>query len=47
LRHALRRVRRHERRVRQPGLPLPADLDEIVAVGAIAMQEDDQLLGLA
>ena len=33
--------------VRQEGPPLPADLDEIIAVRAIAMEEDDELLGLA
>ena len=45
LRHALRRVRRDESGIRQPGLPLPADFDEIVAVGAIAVQEHDEAFG--
>ena len=39
----LRCVRRHEGGVRQPGLPLAADLDEIVAVGAVAVEEHDEL----
>ena len=37
------RVRRHEGGVRQQRLPGAADIDEVVAVGAIAMQEDDEL----
>ena len=38
-----RRVRRDERRLRQQRLPRPADLDQVVAVGAIAVHEHDQL----
>ncbi len=41
----VRRVRRHEGGVRQQALPGPADIDQVVAVGAIAVQEHDQLLG--
>ena len=40
----LRRVRRDERRLRQVLLPGAADVDEIVAVGAVAVQEHDKLL---
>ena len=40
----LGRMGRHEGRVGQPALPLPPDLDQIVAVGAVAVQEDDELL---
>jgi hypothetical protein len=40
----LRRVRRDERRLRQILLPGAADVDEVVAVGAIAVQEHDKLL---
>src|SRR6185503_3880466 len=36
----LGRVRRHERGVRQQALPGAPDLDEVVAVGAIAVEED-------
>ena len=39
----LGRMRRYERRVRQGWLPNFADLDEIVAVGAVAMKENDKL----
>ena len=39
----LRRVRRHERGLRKQSLPGAADLDEVVAVGAVAVQEHDQL----
>ena len=38
-----RRVRRHERGVRQQALPGAADLDQVVAVGAIAVQEHHEL----
>ncbi len=38
-----RRVRRDERRMRQQTLPSAADLDEVVAVGAVAVQEHDEL----
>ena len=34
---------RHEGRVGQRGLPCPPELDQVIAVGAIAMQEDDEL----
>ena len=43
----LRRMRRGECGVRHEDLPRPADLDQVVAVGPIAMQEDDELLGRA
>ena len=39
----LRRMRRHEGGLRQQRLPGAADLDEVVAVGAIAVQEHHQL----
>ena len=39
----LRRVRRDEGGVRQQALPGAADLDQVVAVGAIAVQEHDEL----
>ncbi len=39
----LRRMRRDERRLRQQLLPGAADLDQIVAVGAITMKKHDQL----
>ena len=42
---AVRRMRADEQRVRQPALPLLADLDQVVAVGAIAVQEDHKLFG--
>ena len=47
-RHAARlgRIGRDESGVRQPGAPLPADFDQVFAVGAIAMQKYDELLGL-
>ena len=40
----LGRVRRHERRLRQERLPGAADLDEIVAIGAEAVEKNHQLL---
>ena len=40
----LRRVRRDESGVRQQALPGAADVDQVVAVGAIAVQEHDELL---
>ena len=43
----LRRMRRDERGVRQQRLPGAADVDQVVAVGAVAVQEHDQPLGLA
>ena len=39
----LRRVRRDEGGLRQQPLPGAADLDQVVAVGAVAVQEHDQL----
>ena len=36
-------MRRHEGGLRQQLLPGATDLDEVVAVGAIAMQENDKL----
>jgi hypothetical protein len=39
----LRCMRRHERRLRQQGLPRPAEFDEVVAVGAVAVQKHHQL----
>ena len=42
--HGSGRVRRHEGRLRQELLPGAADVDEIVAVGAVAMQEHHKLL---
>ena len=42
--HELGRMRRDEGRVGQPALPLPADLDQVVAVGAVAVEEHDKLL---
>ncbi len=39
----LRRVRRHEGGMRQESLPGAADVDEVVAVRAVAMQEHDEL----
>ena len=36
-------MRRNKRRVRQQPLPLAADLDQILAVGPIAVQEHDQV----
>ena len=42
---ALGRVRRNESGVGQQLPPLPAELDEVVAVGAVAVQEHDQPLG--
>ena len=39
----LGRMRRDERRLRQQLLPHPANLDEVVAVGAVAVQKHDQL----
>src|SRR6266436_153292 len=41
----LGRVRRHEGGVRQEILPGASEFDEIVAVGAITMEEDDELAG--
>ena len=43
----LGRMRRDESGLRQNLLPSAADLDQVVAVGAIAMQEDDELSGRA
>ena len=43
----LGRMRRHERGVRQHRLPGAADVDQVVAVGAIAVQEHHEALGLA
>src|SRR5450759_2531637 len=43
----VRRVRRHEGGVRQQASPSAADLDQVVAVGAIAVQEHYQLPRLA
>src|SRR5262249_27432799 len=40
----LRRVRRNKRGVRQQRLPRAPDLDEIVAVGAVAVQKHDKLM---
>src|SRR6202167_3331801 len=40
---SFRGVRRDERRVRQQRLPGAADLDQIVAVGAIAVEKNDEL----
>ncbi len=37
----------HEFGVRQPGLPLPSDLDQVVAVGAIAVEEYNDLARVA
>src|SRR5215218_4563570 len=42
--HQLRRMRRDEGGVRKPALPLPPDLDQVVAIGAVAVKEDDELL---
>ena len=42
-----RRVRGYEGGVRKDRLERAADIDEVVAVGAIAMQEDHQALGRA
>src|SRR5262249_10575498 len=42
-----RRMRRRERRLGQERLPGAADVDEIVAVGAIAVEKHDELAGLA
>ena len=39
----LRRMRRDERGMRQGARPFPPQADQVVAVGAIAMQEHDQL----
>ncbi len=39
----LRRMRRDEGGLRQVLLPGAADVDEIVAVGAVAVQKDDEL----
>ena len=39
----MRRVRRDEGGVRQQASPSAAELDQVVAVGAIAMQEDHEL----
>ncbi len=39
----LRRVRGHEGGLRQESLPGATDIDEVVAVGAIAVQEHDEL----
>ena len=41
----LGRMRRDEGGVGQQRLPLPADVEEVVAVGAIAVQEDDEAAG--
>ena len=38
------RLRRDERGLRQVLLPGAADVDQVVAVGAIAVQEDDKVL---
>src|SRR5439155_23646711 len=43
LRANLGRMRRHERSLRKEPLPGAADVDQVVAVGAIAMQEHDEL----
>ena len=43
----VRRMRRHEGGIRQQTLPGAADVDQVVAVGAIAVQEHDELLGRA
>ena len=42
-----RRVRRDEGGVGQQALPGAADIDQVVAVGAVAVQEDDELLRFA
>jgi hypothetical protein len=36
-------MRRRKCRIRQEALPGTADLDQIVTVGAVAMQENNQL----
>jgi hypothetical protein len=38
-------MRRNEGGIRQQLLPGAADVDQVVAVGAIAVEEDDELLG--
>jgi hypothetical protein len=38
-------VRRYESGIRQQALPSPADVDQIVAVGAVAVQEHHQIFG--
>ena len=43
LRAGLGRVGRDEGGVGQQGLPLPADLDQVLAVGAVAVQQHDKL----
>ncbi len=43
----LGRMRRDEGGVRQDRLPGAADIDQVVAVGAIAVQENHEALGLA
>jgi len=40
---ALRRIGRDEGRIRQKPLPVGREADEIVAVGAVAMGENDEL----
>jgi hypothetical protein len=37
-------MRRHEIRVRQKPAPLPANLDQVISIGAISVQKNDQLL---
>jgi hypothetical protein len=44
---AVGRVRGEERRIRQPLLPCPAELDQVVPVGAIAMKQKHELLRLS
>ena len=44
---ALVRMRRDESRVGQDRAPMLAEFDQVVAVGAVAVQEHDELLGLA
>ena len=43
----VRGVRRHKGGIRQQASPSPPELDQVVAVGAIAVQEHDELPGLA
>ena len=42
-RDAVGRMGRNVCRARQEALPLPADLDEVLAVGPVAVEQHDQL----
>ena len=47
MRAGFRRVRRNKSGIGQELLPRAAELDQVVAIGAVAMKENDELARLA